>query len=54
MLSYNAIKGAGFMKSEGIIIDSERQKKVTREEYLAANQKLAKILNEKKLDYSPF
>ena len=39
------------MKSEGIIIDSERQKKVTREEYLAANQKLAKILNEKKLDY---
>lgn len=51
MLSYNAIKGAGFMKSEGIIIDSERQKKVTREEYLAANQKLAKILNEKKLDY---
>lgn len=51
MLSYNAIKGAGFMKSEGIIIDSERQKKVTREEYLAANQKLAKILNEKKIDY---
>ena len=39
------------MKSEGIIIDSERQKKVTREEYLAANQKLARILNEKKLDY---
>ena len=51
MLSYNAIKGAGFMKNEGIIIDSERQKKVTREEYLAANQKLARILNEKKLDY---
>ena len=39
------------MKSEGIIIDSGKQRKVTKEEYLAANQKLAKLLEDKKFDY---
>lgn len=51
MLSYNATKGAGFMKSEGIIIDSGKKRRVTKEEYLAANQKLAKLLEDKKFDY---
>lgn len=39
------------MKGEDIVIGSKKQKKITKKEYLAANQRLAILLNDKKFDY---